>query len=208
MTTKAFALLNMNSEKSPNRYVCLKTDRYQSNDYSLVPLRAEDIFLIKQWRNEQIRILRQKRPLTDADQQRYYEEVIQPTFSVACPDQILFSFLYQHKLIGYGGLVHMDWESKRAEVSFLLDTTRSAQIATHEKDFTAYLHLIKTVAFEDLHFHRLHTETFNIRDHHVAIMEKNGFIREGRMKDHVMIDNQFVDALIHGCLEPAKRERQ
>jgi carbamoyl-phosphate synthase large subunit len=189
----------------PNLYECLKNAAYNFKEYSLVPLRKEDIFLIKKWRNEQIRILRQKHPLSDADQERYFKEVIQPTFTALRPEQILFSFLLQNKLIGYGGLVHIDWESKRAEVSFLLDTRRSNHLETHEHDFTVYLHLIKKVAFEDLHFHRLHTETFDIRDHHIAIMERNGFVREGRLKDHVMIDNEFVDSLVHGCLQNHQR---
>jgi len=36
---------------------------------------------------------------------------------------------------------------------------------------------------------------------HVSILEKNGFVQEGRMRQHVIIKGTFHDALIHGIIK-------
>ena len=35
---------------------------------------------------------------------------------------VLFNYLHNGKCIGYGGLVHINWIDKNAEVSFIMDT--------------------------------------------------------------------------------------
>ena len=64
-----------------------------------------------------------------------------------------------------------------------------------------FIRLIKKVLFEDLNFNRIFTETYDIRPHHISILEKNGFQLEGRMREHIQINNKFVDSLIHGFLK-------
>ena len=60
-----------------NMYHCLQKQRYAIGDYILIPIRKEDIQSIKDWRNEQIDVLRQKKPLTEHDQINYYENKIE-----------------------------------------------------------------------------------------------------------------------------------
>ena len=74
-------------------YKCLKQQEYTLGNYSIVPLRYEDRFSIMKWRNEQIYHLRQARPLTEEDQQRYFDNVVAKLFDQSKPDQILFSYL-------------------------------------------------------------------------------------------------------------------
>jgi RimJ/RimL family protein N-acetyltransferase len=182
-------------------YKVLNTNEFILNDYSLVPLRNEDIFLIKEWRNAQIDVLRQNKILTDTDQENYFTHVIIPTFTQEAPCQILFSFLKSGKCIGYGGLTNIDWESKRTEMSFLLDKNRSNDSEIYKNDFNAYISLLKVVTFRELKFNRLFVETFDIRPLHVSILESTGFVFEGRMKQHVVINGKFADSLIHGFLK-------
>jgi hypothetical protein len=57
-------------------YKCLSTNQeYAIGDYKIVPLRYEDIFSIKEWRNTQIDILRQKELLSDENQIQYYKDI-------------------------------------------------------------------------------------------------------------------------------------
>ncbi len=182
-------------------YKVLNTNEFVLNNYSLVPLRHDDIFFIKEWRNAQMNILRQNKILTDTDQENYFNQSILPTFSQSNPKQILFSFLESKKCIGYGGLTNIDWESKRAEMSFLVDNERSKNKETYTNDFTSFIKLIKIVTFNELKFNKLFTETFNIRPLHISILEANGFVFEGRMKQHIIINGKFVDSLIHGFLK-------
>ncbi|UJF33199.1 GNAT family N-acetyltransferase [Paenibacillus hexagrammi] len=183
------------------KYRCLTNQEFIYGDYQIVPLREQDIFHIKQWRNEQITVLRQKRLLTNEDQLRYYRNAVSPTFEVEQPSIVLFSYLLQNDCIGYGGLTNIDWESKRAEISFLLNTKRISDPDIYKKDFQSFLTLMKKVAFDELRWNRLFTETYDIRPHHIRILEESGFQFEGRMRQHVLIDGDWVDSLLHGCLK-------
>ncbi|MUG72493.1 GNAT family N-acetyltransferase [Paenibacillus validus] len=183
------------------KYRCLKESFYRTGGYEAVTLRQQDMLSIKQWRNEQMSVLRQSKVLTDEDQQSYYQHVVRPSFEQEHPTIILFSFLLDGECIGYGGLTNNDWMCKRAEISFLLNTNRIMDKAGYRNDFTAFLALMKKVAFEDLHFNRLFTETYDIRPHHVMILEESGFQYEGRMRQHAVVDGKFVDSLLHGCLK-------
>ena len=169
--------------------------------YRLVPIRYEDREPIRHWRNAQLQVLRQAEPLTAAQQNAYFQRVVLPLFEQQQPDQLLFSLLHEDQLIAYGGLVHISWPDRRAEVSFLADPARAAQPETYRQDFQAHLRLLGQAAFDDLSFHRLFTETYDIRPAHVAILEEAGFQLEGRLRQHVQLaPGIFADSLLHGQL--------
>ena len=141
-------------------YKVLSKQQWSFSNYSIVPIRQQDRYAIMKWRNEQIYHLRQSEPLTPSDQDRYFEEVVAKLFDREQPDQILFSYLEGDKCIGYGGLVHINWTDKNAELSFLMDT------ALEENRFaelwSAYLPLIEQVAFEELRLHKIYTYAFDL----------------------------------------------
>ncbi|MFA5405482.1 MAG: GNAT family N-acetyltransferase [Ignavibacteria bacterium] len=182
-------------------YKCLNTNEFEFKEYKIVPVRKKDILQIKVWRNKQIDILRQKELLTTKKQIEYFKKVVFPDFEAERPKQIIFSFLYKGNLIGYGGLVHINWEDRRGEVSFLLNPERLKIIMQYKKDFSVFLKFMKHVAYIELNFNRLFTETFDIRRHHIKVLEKNNFLLEGRMKKHILINNKFIDSLMHGNLK-------
>ena len=113
-------------------YRCLNKQCFSRGPYSLVPLRYEDRFSIMQWRNQQLYHLRQLRPLTEEDQQNYFDTVVARLYDQPRPDQILFSYLDNGECIGYGGLVHINWNDAHAEVSFIMETGRE------EKEFALH----------------------------------------------------------------------
>lgn len=181
-------------------YLLIKGAQLKQESIELVSLQEEDIFKIKDWRNEQLVFLRQTKPLTEADQKKYFKQVIKPTFALQAPPLILLSILEKGVCIGYGGLVHIDWGHQRAEVSFLLETSKSCDPKMHTQYFKVFLDLIKYLAFKHLHLHRLYTETFDIRSHHIKVLEQTGFVLEGRLKDHIKQKEKYIDSLIHGCI--------
>ncbi len=181
-------------------YSCLNKQIFKIGRYTIVPLRENDILDIMEWRNQQMVLLRQKKLLTVENQQCYYSNFVVPTFTETHPEQILFSYLLGNNCIGYGGLVHLNWPDKRGEVSFLESPDRTVDKKVYRKDFSNFLTLIKEVAFNDIGLHRLFTETFDVRDFHVSILEQNNFVLEGRLQDHVIIGQEHIDSLIHGCL--------
>lgn len=183
------------------RYIQLKSDSYSIGDYSVKSLRREDLLFIKEWRNEQIKVLRQNRILSDEDQLNYFEKIVQPSFTDPNTKIMLFSFLNKDKCIGYGGLTNIHWEDERTELSFLVATERTRDNSVYHSDFTHFIELMKKVVFDDLKFNRIFTETYDIRELHVSILEECGFQMEGRMREHVKIDNKHVDSLIHGFIK-------
>ena len=164
------------------------------------PIHADDIEAIRQWRNAQLDVLRQPRPISPEEQERYFATYIWSTMGAARPSQILVSYFDGGRHIGYGGLVHIAWEHKRAEVSFLLDPARAADPARYRADFIAFLKLIQDLAFHGHGLQRLYTETYAMRTEHMAVLEAAGFEREGVMRRHVLIGGRPVDSIIHGCL--------
>ena len=183
------------------RYDFLDVDTVVQGNRCIVPLRHQDLLSIMHWRNAQLKVLRQKEPLTPEQQECYYQGVIVPSYAEKQPRQILFSYLHRQELIGYGGLVHIAWGDRRAEVSFLVAPERAADPSVYAQDFSLYLSMLQETAFQHLGFTRLLTETYDIRPHHISILESSGFQLEGRMKAHVWIDGQPVDSLLHGCVQ-------
>lgn len=176
-------------------YRCLGKQIFNINDFSIVPIRSEDRYSIMQWRNEQIYHLRQNRVLTIEDQDHYFENVVQHLFEQEQPQQLLFSFLKNEECIGYGGLVHINWIDKNAEISFIMDTNL-------EKDYfefywTTYLEVIEEVAFKELPLHKIFTYAFDLRKHLYSIFEKSGYKEEARLKEHCFFEEEYKDIVIH-----------
>jgi len=180
-------------------YKCLAGREFVFEKYKLIPIRLEDRHLIREWRNQQIAILRQKEPLTAEKQDAYFEQVIAKLFEEKEPAQLLFSFLEDGILIGYGGLVHIDWESRNAEVSFLTNTQRTNNLDQFIDDWIHYLTILKRIASQDLNFVKIYTYSYDMRPHLYVALEKSAFVEEARLKQHVIVDEKFVDVLIHSC---------
>lgn len=185
---------------SHRKYACMLRERITKGHYSIETIQDSDIESIRGWRNSQLEILRQSKAISMEEQKHYFQNVIWPSMREPNPSNILLRFLLDGKLIGYGGLVHIEWEHKRAEVSFLLNTSLAADKVTYAECYSNFLSLLKELAFMDLGFKRLFTETFAIRKHHISILESNGFRVEGVMKNHVYIDGKPIDSIIHGFL--------
>ena len=177
-------------------YYCLSTQIFSNGDYSIVPIRSMDRYLIMQWRNEQIYHLRQKTSLDKDAQDQYFKEIINPLFNAEKPSQILFSFLEKGKCVGYGGLVHINWSCRSAEISFLMQTSRETK--DFSRFWSVYLNLIEKVAFLELCFNRIFTYSYEMRPKLYPILEALGYQEETRLKNATSKGDQFVDALVHG----------
>lgn len=182
-------------------YKSLTQQVYETSGYKLVPIRHKDRYAIMQWRNEQIYHLRQSEPLTKEKQDWYFKNVVASLFDQEKPDQILFSFLKGDECIGYGGLVHINWLDRNAEVSFIMATEREADY--FKSDWSTYLNLLYYVAYDDLELHKLFTYAFDVRPHLYPALESEGFKREAVLKEHCRFEGVYKDVIIH-----AKYNRQ
>ncbi len=181
-------------------YNCLKNNTIKNNQFEIRPISINDIEPIRVWRNKQMDVLRQKNEITEEEQIKYYQNFIVPTFSQEFPNQIIFSFLKSDVLIGYGGLVHISWEDKRAEMSFLLDPKYISEKVLYKNYFQEFINCMKIVNFQQLHFHKLFTETYSHRKFHISVLEESGFKIEGILKDHIILNNNYINSLIHSII--------
>jgi RimJ/RimL family protein N-acetyltransferase len=178
-----------------NRYTALNKQIYTLGDYSIVPIRQEDRYDIMRWRNEQIYHLRQEKLLTREDQDKYFKGIVLKSFTEKQPGQILFSYLNKNKCIGYGGLVHINWVDRNAEISFLIETSFGKDL--FEFHWTNFIQMIERVATDGLHLHKIFTYAYDVRPHIYEILEKNSFIKEAVLKEHCFTGDKFIDVIIH-----------
>ncbi len=178
--------------------MCLEQSVFSDKEFFITPIRYQDKEPIRQWRNDQIDVLRQGHLLSEDEQTTYFSTTVQSLFNEEQPDQILTSFFKNEELIGYGGLVHIDWKSKHAEISFLLKTKFNSEESYLEK-FEIYLGLIEKMALE-AGLHKIHTYGYNLADYRFEPIKKQGFELEARLVKHKMVDNKLVDVLIYGKL--------
>lgn len=182
-----------------NEYSCLRQQEYTRDNYKITPIRYEDRMSIMKWRNEQIYHLRQTEPLTETKQNHYFNEVVARLFEEDKPSQILFSYLEDHVCIGYGGLVHINWQDSNAEISFIMDTRLEQEYFHHH--WGIYLAMIEQVAFDELHLHKIYTYAFDIRPHLYEAIEKHGYIRDATLKEHCFFNGKFRDVVIHSKIQ-------
>ncbi|MDP4797626.1 MAG: GNAT family N-acetyltransferase, partial [Crocinitomicaceae bacterium] len=176
-------------------YSCLKKQTQINDQFKLIPIRSKDRFDIMKWRNDQVYHLRQNGLLSLEQQNMYYQKTVSQLFEEKQPNQILFSFLQNDICIGYGGLVHINWIDKNAEISFIMDTALEPD--NFDTNWLIFLSLIEQVAFNDLKFHKVFVYAFDLRPHLYTTLEKAGFSKEATLKEHCFYNGQFIDVIIH-----------
>jgi RimJ/RimL family protein N-acetyltransferase len=176
-------------------YKALAKQCYRAGDFSIEPIRYEDRLPIMKWRNEQLYHLRQQKPLTAEDQERYFLHTIPALFTADFPPQLLFSYLQDGQCIGYGGLVHINWVDKYAEISFLMNTALEEKY--FQEHWVRYLGLIEQVAFAGLGLHKIFTYAFDLRPRLYAAVEAAGFKQEAVLKEHCFFEGKYIDVIIH-----------
>jgi RimJ/RimL family protein N-acetyltransferase len=178
-----------------NYYKILNNQEFTNGSFSIIPIRYKDRLDIMKWRNEQIYHLRQKKVLTINDQENYFNKIINKLFYLDQPGQILFSFLKDGICIGYGGLVHINWIDKNAEISFIMNTALEKEY--FQFHWKTYLVLIEKVAFEELNMHKIFTYAYDIRPNLYLALESSGYKMEAILKEHCLFDDKYIDVVIH-----------
>lgn len=130
---------------------------------------------IRLWRNSQIEVLRQSKRISFLEQYKYFWRILRPSMNEKFPLQILFSVRKNKSLIAYGGMVHIDWESRKAEFSFL--HCKGDTAPDYEETLKDFLEVIRQGLCPQTGIHFLTTETFPHRLSHIALLESLGFVR-------------------------------
>lgn len=168
-------------------------------NYAVVvrPIKWSDRVDIREWRNEQIEVLRQQVPISKEQQDLYYSQILAPQMSMQQPEQFLFGIEVDNKLIGYGGLTNVNWDTREAELSFLVNP-KILNTQTYKEIMLAFITVIADFARNQFGLLRIFTETYAQRADHIEILELAGFTQEEILIDRVVVDGKPIDSLIHG----------
>jgi hypothetical protein len=163
-------------------------------------LGEDDLEPIRQWRNEQMEVLRQSEIISEAAQGAWYQTVYLPAVASDRPAQLLFVLRQDGARRAYGGYTNVEWNVRRAELSFLTptaDAQDSDRFAATQQLFFSFL---LTFGFGQLHLTRLFTETYAFRTGVIRVLERLGLQHEGTLRRHGWAQEGPVDSLIHGIL--------
>lgn len=173
------------------------------NERSFCSMRREYLEDIKNWRNAQMEVLRQWKPLTEHDQKKWFE-------LISTDDkQIIFAILgpslpgskeASGGLIGYCGITNLDTKNRRGEISFLVDPERVKDEKIYRDDFLSALYMLCRYAFESIDLNKLFTETYVFREYHIGILEEFGLKADSILRQHEFINGKFYDSVIHSIL--------
>lgn len=189
----------------PKKYNVLHKNNYNYKNFDLIPIRYSDRNKIMKWRNEQIYHLRQSKVLSYKDQNLYFNEVVYKLFYEDNPKQILFSLLENNSLVAYGGLVHINWEKKTAELSFLTATKyKNFALSYYWKIF---FKLIEEAAFLDLNLSKIYTYAFNIRKKITNVFKENGYKNDKKLKQYFINNGHRNNFNINSKINEIKLRR-
>ena len=167
----------LNSFVWPNGYNFFPDIAISRGRYALRPITWEDRTYIRRWRNEQISVLRQREPLSLKEQNQYFRDVVATQMYLPKPAQVLVAYLEDNSLVGYGGLVHIQWERKCAEVSFLTETRRNTR-ERFKSDWFGFLNMVREIAVQHLSLHKLTVEVYSVREDLEVFIKEYGFVQE------------------------------
>ncbi len=94
-------------------------------------------------------------------------------------------------------IFNFDDEANQAELGYVMDRTKwgkgyGTELAAMMSEF----------GFRTLGLHKLRAEVVDANAGSLRILEKNGFVREGRLRDHYFIEDCYYDAILLGRITP------
>ncbi len=101
-----------------------------------------------------------------------------------------------NQVIGTCTLAHLDLQNRRAEIGFALHPDHWRNGFTGE----AIAELIR-FAFEDLQMHRIEADIDPLNTASIALIERQGFRREGLMRERWIVAGQICDSAMYGILK-------
>lgn len=112
------------------------------------------------------------------------------------PEEILFRIEKENTLIGEVRFKSIKWFNRKAELSLVI-----------KKEFqnkgygTEVLKSIIEHAFNTMNLYRLEAEVIDFNDASKSVIEKYGFVLEGRLREAKFVNGKYFDILRYGLLK-------
>ena len=194
------AVMPLEPQTHDHPYPALSRPRYEAGSYALVPVRRADMEPLRRWRNDQRHDLGQDEEIPFAEQVLFWSEMVAPGQATPEPARMLFALLLRERLAGVGELAGIDWFHRRARLEVVLETSRAGRTAICRTETLLAVRLLQRIAFGELGLRRLTATSTPRRRHHQALLEECGFRPEGRLREHLCLDGEWHDLVLHGIL--------
>jgi RimJ/RimL family protein N-acetyltransferase len=181
---------------------------YEFNGRYLCSMEKKFLQKLKKWRNLQINVLRQFKPLTNYDQEKWFEGLYQNEKQVLFAIVTFNEKLEKKVLIGYCGITYIDFRNKRGEISFLVKPERANNGKLYREDFLSVLHMLCKYGFQELNLNKLFAETFLFRKKHIEVLEEFGFKPDGVLRGHYFTNGQYYDSIVHSLLVSEWKQKE
>ncbi len=100
------------------------------------------------------------------------------------------------EIIGTAMIFNFDKEANQAEIGYVFHRDHWG------KGYgTECVALMSDFAFESLHLHKLHASVVEANRGSARILEKNGYVLEGQLRDHYFIEGKYHNALLYGKIQ-------
>lgn len=97
------------------------------------------------------------------------------------------------KIIGTAMIFNFDKDARHAEIGYVLNKNYWG------KGYgTETVKLMNKFAFECLILHKLHAHVVDANTGSIRVLERSGFVLEGRFKDYYFIEGRYYDGLFFG----------
>lgn len=124
------------------------------------------------------------------------QEFIETMINRECAGTHLYASVVSkanEEVIGTVMLFNFDKEANQAEIGYVFHKDHWGKGYGTES-----VALVSDFAFETLKLHKLHASVVDANIGSARILEKNGYVLEGRLKDHFFIDGRYYDSLLLG----------
>ncbi len=132
-------------------------------------------------------------PNTEQIQEEFYTSISKSRTDI----QLGIMLKETHTLVGLVGIHKIDWIHRKADISILIGEPEAwGKKIGEEATGLAVKH-----AFEQLNMHKLTAGMWASNISSRKVFEKNGFVREGILKEQYWDHDQYVDELRYGLLK-------
>ena len=169
--------------------------KYFLNGIEYSSIQKNEFEIIRKLRNSQIKILRQNSFISFEQQIKYFNEKIIPDYKKKKPKNILLA-IRKSTFLGYCGLTNIDWNLKKAEVSFLLLNKISLKKKKFINLFDNSLKVLESIFFDELHLSKLQSETYSFRTEVIDTLINRNFVVEGILKNNIKKNKKYFNSYL------------
>ena len=161
-------------------------------DIELVPIQAEDLEIVRKWRNsaEVSQYMYTENFITKEQQEKWFKKVQKDDTSK------YWMIKFEDEKLGVANIVDIDRRNSKCNWGFYLGNSNIRGKGIGAK---VEFNVLKYV-FEELKLNKLCGEVFSFNEKVVKMHEKFGFRREGFLRNHIYKNDKFHDIVVIGLL--------